>query len=75
MSDIAEHWVRTAQAIKILGIKRDTLVRSYANPETGFLRQGVHFKKGIYSNSSKSWEINACKQALLKQGYVFIDST
>ena len=75
MSDITEHWVRTAQAIKILGIKRDTLIRSYANPETGFLREGVHFKNGMYYNSSKTWEINSCKAPLLKQGYVFIDST
>ena len=61
ISDTAEHWARTAQTIKIFGIKRDTLVRSYANPETAFLREGTHFKRGIYSNSSKSWEINACK--------------
>jgi hypothetical protein len=50
-------------------------MRSYANPETGFLKEGTHFKNGMYYNSSKSWEINSCKAALLKQGYVFINST
>jgi hypothetical protein len=70
-----QHWVRTPEACKLLGIKRSTLMRSYANPETGFLKEGTHFKNGMYYNSSKSWEINSCKAALLKQGYVFINST
>tara|TARA_Y100001973_G_C5178266_1_gene323369 strand:- start:432 stop:659 length:228 start_codon:yes stop_codon:yes gene_type:complete len=75
MPNNSEHWVRTPQAVKILGISRTSLVRRYAHPETGFLKEGIHYKNGMYYNSSKSWEINSCKAALLKQGYVFIDST
>ena len=69
-----ENWVTTKDAERILGIKRDTLKRSYADPEKGFLIEGKHWKKGMYHNSTKYWEINACKETLLQQGYVFTNS-
>jgi len=27
----------------------------------------------MYATSTDSWDVTACKQALLKQGYVFTD--
>ena len=65
------NWVKTPEAEKILGIKRDTLKRYYANPDKGFLVEGTHWKRGMYNNSSKVWDINACKATLLQQGYTF----
>ena len=46
-------WVTTKDAERILGIKRDTLKRSYADPNKGFLIEGKHWKKGMYHNSTK----------------------
>ena len=68
------NWVTTKDAERILGIKRDTLKRNYANPNTGFLVEGTHWKRGMYHNSTKYWEINACKDTLLKQGFMFTNS-
>ena len=67
-------WVSTKDAERILGIKRQTLKRKYANPNTGFLVEGTHWKHGMYQSSSKVWDINACKQTLLQQGYTFTKS-
>jgi len=66
-----ENWVTTKDAERILGIKRDTLKRSYANPNTGFLVENIHWRSGMFRNSSKYWEINRCKETLLEQGFVF----
>ncbi len=65
------NWVRTSDAERILGVNRRTLKRAYAHPDNGFLKEGVHWKRGMYFNSSVTWNVTACKQALLKQGYVF----
>ena len=48
------NWVKTPEAEKILGIKRDTLKRYYANPDKGFLVEGTHWKRGMYHNSSNT---------------------
>ena len=69
-----ENWVTTKDAERILGIKRDTLKRSYADPNKGFLIEGKHWKKGMYHNSTKYWEINGCREMLLQQGFVFTNS-
>ena len=69
-----EHWVTTKDAERILGIKRDTLKRSYADPNKGFLIEGKHWKKGMYHNSTKYWEINGCKEMLLQHGFMFTNS-
>ena len=47
-----ENWVTTKDAERILGIKRDTLKRSYANPNTGFLVENIHWRSGMFRNSS-----------------------
>ena len=69
-----QNWVTTKDAERILGIKRNTLKRNYANPSTGFLKEGTHWRSGMYHNSTKYWEINACKDTLLKQGYMFTNT-
>tara|TARA_B100000214_G_scaffold102546_1_gene71680 strand:- start:359 stop:580 length:222 start_codon:yes stop_codon:yes gene_type:complete len=65
-----EHWVKTKDAVKLLGIPADTLKRNYANKDKGFLVEGKHWKRGMYHNSSKYWDINACKDMLLQQGFM-----
>ena len=74
MSNCPEKWVTTKQAEEILGIPRRTLKRNYADPDKGFLIEGTHWKAGMYHNSTKYWEINACKNTLLKQGFIFTNS-
>ena len=69
------NWVKTPEAEKILGIKRDTLKRYYANPDKGFLVEGTHWKRGMYHNSSKYWNINACRVTLLAKGFIFTNVT
>ena len=69
-----QNWVTTKDAERILGIKRNTLKRNYANPSTCFLKEGTHRRSGMYHNSTKYWEINACKDTLLKQGFMFTNS-
>ena len=71
LCNLMQDWVTTKDAVRILGIKRQTLKRKYANPDTGFLIEGIHWKHGMYQSSSKVWDINACKQTLLQQGYTF----
>ena len=53
-------WVTTKDAERILGIKRQTLKRKYANPETGFLIEGTHWKRGMYHSSTSYWDIILC---------------
>ena len=74
MSNCTERWVTTNQAEEILGIPRRTLKRSYADPNKGFLIEGKHWKKGMYHNSTKYWEISGCREMLLQQGFVFTNS-
>ena len=47
-----QNWVTTKEAERILGIKRVTLKRNYANPNTGFLIEGTHWNYKINNNSS-----------------------
>ena len=68
-------FAKTHEAEKILGIKRDTLKRYYANPDKGFLVEGTHWKRGMYHNSSKYWDINACRETLLAKGFIFTNVT
>ena len=70
-----QNWVTTKDAERILGIKRDTLKRYYANPDKGFLVEGTHWKRGMYHNSSKYWNINACRETLLAKGFIFTNVT
>ena len=70
-----QNWVTTKDAERILGIKRDTLKRNYAHPNTGFLVEGTHWKRGMYHNSTKYWDINACRETLLAKGFIFTNVT
>ena len=72
--NLMQTWVTTKDAERILGIKRQTLKRKYANPETGFLIEGTHWKRGMYHSSTSYWDINACKATLLQQGFMFTEA-
>lgn len=65
-------WLPTDKAAAVLGIKPATLKRAYGHPETGFLREGKHWKGGMYRNSPKAWCIEECKAELANRGYVFL---
>ena len=66
-----ETWLPTELAASMLGIKPATLKRAYGHPKTGFLREGKHWKSGMYPNSPKAWCIETCKAELADRGYVF----
>ena len=64
-------WLPTELAAATLGIRPSTLKRAYGHPKTGFLREGKHWKSGMYPNSPKAWCIETCKAELADRGYVF----
>ena len=64
----------TAVTAEKFGISPETLKR-YGRPGTGFLREGVHWKRGMTRTSSKGWYVEKCRQALLDQGFIFFNHT
>ena len=65
-------FVPTAVAAKIFGISPYTL-KKYGRPKTGFLREGVHWERGMSVTSSKGWYVEECRQALKDQGFIFFN--
>lgn len=63
-------WVTTPAAARLLGVKADTLKRSYAHPETGFLKEGKHWRRGLYHNSPRGWDVEACRKEMEGQGFI-----
>tara|TARA_B000000565_G_scaffold88647_1_gene64843 strand:+ start:255 stop:545 length:291 start_codon:yes stop_codon:yes gene_type:complete len=43
---MSNQWLSTSKAAKHVGISPDTLKR-WGRPKTGFLREGVHLKRGM----------------------------
>lgn len=73
----AIEWVPTPEVEQILGIKRDRLKRSFsypANKEQGFLREGIHWKRGPFPNSPITWNVPACIEALEAKGFTFTEA-
>ena len=64
----------TAVTAKKFGISPETLKR-YGRPDTGFLLEGVHWKRGMTRTSSKGWYVEKCRQTLLDQGFIFFNRT
>ena len=55
-------WLRTADAVKELGISRDTLLR---RSRDGYLRGGEHFiSAGPHRTSPRLWSIAAVRAAM-----------
>ena len=71
MKKLTETWLPTSKAAEALGINPNTLKRYYGHPQSGFLREGKHWKPGPYPNSSKGWHIEACKKELSERGFIF----
>ena len=73
MTKPATEWVPTPEAERILGIKRDRLKRSFSYPtsEDGFLREGIHWKRGPFDNSPITWNLPQCIEALQAKGFTF----
>ena len=73
MTKPATEWVPTPEAERILGIKRDRLKRSFSYPtsEDGFLREGIHWKRGPFANSPITWNLPQCIEALQAKGFTF----
>ena len=64
-----QNWVTTKDAERILGIKRNTLKRNYANPSTGFLKEGTHYIKGDHYFHQYMYYPEKTKQAIIDAGY------
>jgi len=71
MTNCSKTWLPTQEAAKALGLKPETLKRYYGHPRTGFLREGKHWKPGLYPNSTKGWCIEECREELAAKGFVF----
>ena len=63
-------WATTRAAAEALGVSAQTLKRSWAHPEQGFLREGVHWVRGRHGNSSRGWDIEKCRSAMQAQGHL-----
>jgi hypothetical protein len=71
MTTTTTTWLKTPAAAKALGIRTETLKRFWSDPETGFLREGVHWRRGgPHHNSARAWNLEACLAAKAAQGYV-----
>ena len=73
MTRPAKEWVTTPEAEQLLGIKRDRLKRSFSYPtsEEGFLKEGIHWKRGPFDNSPITWNVPQCVKALEAKGFTF----
>lgn len=67
-------WLPTPAAAELLGVKRDTLKRSYMRTEknpNGFLKEGIHWIRGRHHNSPLGWNVPLCIEAMKAEGCVF----
>ena len=64
-------WLPTAKAAEVLGVNPVTLRRIYGHAETGFLKEGIHWRKGMRSTYPRGWDVEACRETLEDQGYIF----
>ena len=76
-------WVDTRRATWILsnGGNEDArknikskLYRAKRNPERSGFIEGKHWKKVMYFNTTRYFEINRCKATVMKQGYMLVNS-
>ena len=65
-----ETWLPTTKAAKIFGISPYTL-RRWGSPKTGFLREDVHWKRGMKASHPHGWNIELCSAELESQGFLF----
>ena len=65
---MTNQWLSTTKAAKNFGISPDTLKR-WGRPKTGYLREGVHCKRGIKVSHPHDWNINLCSAELQSQGF------
>jgi hypothetical protein len=71
MADRPITWLRTPAAARALSVRPETLKRIWAHPQEGFLKEGVHWRRGgPHPNSSRAWNLEACLAAKAAQGYV-----
>ena len=75
MTSESKTWLPTNRAAVALGLNPGTLKRYYGNPQTGFLREGTHWKNGPYPNSTKGWCIEECRKELVAKGFIFFAKT
>ena len=65
-----ETWLPTGKAAKIFGISPYTL-RRWGSPKTGFLRENVHWKRGMKASPPHGWNMELCSTELESQGFMF----
>jgi len=66
-------WLATPAAAELLGVKPDTLKRSYMLTEknpNGFLKEGIHWVRGRHHNSPLGWNVALCVEAMKAAGCV-----
>ena len=64
-----ETWLPTSKAAKALVISPYTL-RRRGWPGTGFLREGVHCKRGMKASHPHGWNMELCTAELESQGFL-----
>ncbi|MEI6359508.1 MAG: hypothetical protein WCO50_04175 [Synechococcus sp. ELA619] len=64
----APRWLSTGRAAAALGRSADTLKR-YAKRDE-FLIEGQHWRRGPHRNSPMVWNVEACKEAILRRRQV-----
>ena len=67
---MTNQWLSTSKAAKHFGISPDTLKR-WGRPKTGFLREDVHWKRGMKVSHPHDWNIDLCSAELEFQGFLF----
>ena len=67
---IKSTWLKTSDAAKHFGISALTLKR-YGREGTGFLREGVHWRRGMKPTHPHAWNIELCSAELESQGFIF----
>ena len=60
----------TTKAAKIFGISPYTL-RRWGSPKTGFLRENIHWKRGMKASHPHVWNMGLCCAELESQGFLF----
>ena len=66
---MSETWLPTTKAAKIFGISPYTL-RRCGSPKTGFLRENIHWKRGMKASHPYGWNMELCIAELKSQGFL-----
>ena len=61
-ADPVRYWLNTGVAAQQLGVSAYTLRRWRHDPRLN-LKEGIHYRPGVYNNSPTTWDVEAVRQA------------